>query len=1406
MMPMETHAAGGVFRVVSSGAGAAPSQMCGNYYENGTVNGKPCYEGPNGYWISYGEWLASGVIRGDFYWFISNTKGGMDINRPYPLYYLENSGVTPPTGIDFYPNNQVDSSSKVRLEIPSLPEINVQGNAISIADGDTTPVLADNTDFGNVNVDSGTVSKTFTFQNTGTDTLTLTGTPRVAVTGTSAADFTVTSAPAGTVAPGNSTTFSVAFNPNGTGLRSAEISILNSDWDESPYNFAIQGVGTTIVSSVSVPASATYAAGQNLDFTVNFSGAVIVNTGAGTPWMDITVGSQHVRAYYVSGNGTAALTFRYTAQSGDFDADGISVGSISLNLGTIRDIMGYDADPSLNNIGNTTEVKIDAVAPGIPSIPDMLAAFDTGISDDDNITNNLTPILTGTAEPYSMMKLYAIPWGVVGSGQADLNGIWNIPIVTFPGIEFVQYTATATDTVGNESAQSPGISIRVNVQLPNITSVGVSDTEATSEDVTVTVTAMDETAGNLYYSFDGGVTWQMSNSRIYASNTTIAPGTIRVKDVAGNIRPYDTEVAIDNIDKTAPGIPSLKLNDAAPKGSTEWYAGAPVVTITPPAYTAGTAAETTYYKLWKIENPEPLEGTAFTGTQPVISSDGTWQLSAWTQDAVGNRSTDTVTVIKVDSVPAAVTDITYEIINAGAFSRVLNLITFGQFFREGFLVTITAEDSLSGVSTIQYAEFDSAAQLTAGGVSGSATVNADGQIQFIVSSDFKGIIKAKAADCAGGTSAWTGSAAVINESASPVISAADTDASGYYQSGSWQKNAVELSVGVAEPGASFSGINNIRYAVNPAVPDDQIVWTEAASLFQAEVNTAVTQSLSDLSVMLAPGSNGAVNGENKVVVRAEDNSGNVAVRTFHVWIDNSAPTGSVTIKENEFTSFLNTITFGLCFRQQVDVSMTGADAVSGVQSVAYQKVAAESDYNEAGTWTSYTDQFQVPANEKFILYTKITDQAGNVTIVNSNGIVVYTDSALVTAVKYFDKDTTKEGYQDIPVEMTLNGNTLRDIRNGAATLVKDTDYTVSGSTVTLKKEYLQGALTDTMTLTFRFNPQGEVYGTGEEPAEAALTIHSLIHAAVPGFTTNITSDPAVYEKGSTAAELTVAASAADSGTLTYQWYKSSENAATGTAIVGADEATYTPSTVVTGVSYYYAVATNTNNAVNGNKTASAASTICKITVNNLEASTSTPKVTLGDVLSDIRDAALSGEDIEKLANGSDISIRLYVEETAAPGTDGQLVQASLDGMTVGQYYDLTLIKDIDGTEYTVTALDDSITITFTIPQALRQSGRIFEIARVHNGVVTFLTDLDQNPDTITIRTDRFSTYALVYENPKTTSSSGSSASSASATAAVTAGSVDTGDYAPITGLFLLLAVSGAGIIAGVGMLRKKKNY
>lgn len=83
---------------------------------------------------------------------------------------------------------------------------------------------------------------------------------------------------------------------------------------------------------------------------------------------------------------------------------------------------------------------------------------------------------------------------------------------------------------------------------------------------------------------------------------------------------------------------------------------------------------------------------------------------------------------------------------------------------------------------------------------------------------------------------------------------------------------------------------------------------------------------------------------------------------------------------------------------------------------------------------------------------------------NSNNSNNSTISPTTTS---FDKKTANQ--TNIPVTLTLNGNTLTGIKNGTATLAAGTDYTVSGSTVTIQKTYLAAQPVGTTALTFNFS-------------------------------------------------------------------------------------------------------------------------------------------------------------------------------------------------------------------------------------------------------------------------------------------------------------------------------------------------
>jgi len=148
------------------------------------------------------------------------------------------------------PNNDPDENPYVfAIQGTGIaPEMDLQGNGVSIADGDDTPATSDDTDFGEVEVAAGAVEHTFTIENTGNAELNLTGgSPLVVVTGDGFS--LVTDAATPVAADGGTATFTIRFEPAAAGVVTGAVSIANNDADENPYDFVIQGSGVVPVTS-----------------------------------------------------------------------------------------------------------------------------------------------------------------------------------------------------------------------------------------------------------------------------------------------------------------------------------------------------------------------------------------------------------------------------------------------------------------------------------------------------------------------------------------------------------------------------------------------------------------------------------------------------------------------------------------------------------------------------------------------------------------------------------------------------------------------------------------------------------------------------------------------------------------------------------------------------------------------------------------------------------------------------------------------------------------------------------------------------------------------------------------------------------------------------------------------------
>lgn len=138
--------------------------------------------------------------------------------------------------------------------VPS-PEINIRANSgggNNIISGSVTADPLNNTLFAATNIGSS-AAKDYEIQNLGTAVLDLTGAPMVSIGGANPSDFAVTTAPGtSAIANGAGTVFIITFSPTASGVRTAIVSVANTDSDENPYTFLIQGTGVCAASANTV--------------------------------------------------------------------------------------------------------------------------------------------------------------------------------------------------------------------------------------------------------------------------------------------------------------------------------------------------------------------------------------------------------------------------------------------------------------------------------------------------------------------------------------------------------------------------------------------------------------------------------------------------------------------------------------------------------------------------------------------------------------------------------------------------------------------------------------------------------------------------------------------------------------------------------------------------------------------------------------------------------------------------------------------------------------------------------------------------------------------------------------------------------------------------------------------------
>ena len=156
------------------------------------------------------------------------------------------------------------------------------------------------------------------------------------------------------------------------------------------------------------------------------------------------------------------------------------------------------------------------------------------------------------------------------------------------------------------------------------------------------------------------------------------------------------------------------------------------------------------------------------------------------------------------------------------------------------------------------------------------------------------------------------------------------------------------------------------------------------------------------------------------------------------WKDIEKPTGEIIIGTNKWREFLNTLTFGLFFKDTQEVTINASDN-SGTVFVSY--LVTDRDLSEAElqslVFNGYDEPFRIEPNGEYIVYAMLVDASMNITYLRSDRLTIDNVQPVISGIEngktYCETQTVTidEKYVDT---VTVNGTAVTLDENGSFVL------------------------------------------------------------------------------------------------------------------------------------------------------------------------------------------------------------------------------------------------------------------------------------------------------------------------------------------------------------------------------------
>jgi hypothetical protein len=1120
------------------------------------------------------------------------------------------------------------------------------------------------------------------------------------------------------------------------------------------------------VASVTVPTSGSYKAGATLDFTVNFNEAVTV-TGTDSV-LGLTIGGTARSAAYQTKSANS-ITYRYTVQAGDNDSDGIAVGAITLNTSTVKDAETNNATMTLNSVGATTGVLVDTTGPNITdvSVPfsgtyvagntlDFTVNFDEAVTvtGTDSVLG-ITVGSTARSAVYSSKTTYSITYRyTVQAGDSDSNGIivGSITLNTTTVEDTATNSAVMTlNSVGSTSA------VLIDGVAPYLTGPITLPSNATYHtgqnlDFTVTyseavnvitsggtpyITLTLNTGGTVpaYYVSGSGTTTLIFRYLIALGNqdmdgithgTAIVLNGASIKDQAGNDAMLSLAGQFGStsgilVDAMAPTVASVTVpssgsykagdtldftvnfSEAVTVTGTDSVLGITIGgTVRSAAYQTKSANSITYrYTVQSGDNDS--DGIAV----------GSITLNTSTvKDAETNNATMTLnsvgatTGVLIDTTGPSVTDVSVPF--SGTY-KIGDNLDFTVNFDEA--VTVTGTDSVLGItvgSTARSAVYQSK---TANSITYRYTVQAGDNDSDGITVGSITLNATTVEDTATNSAVMTlnsiaSTSGILIDTVAPAVTSVTVPSAGTYKAGDTLDFTVNFDEAVTVTGTdTVLGITVGSTATNATYQSKTASSITYRYTVQAGDNDSNGIEVGSITLNTTTVKDAATN--NAVMTLNSIGS------TAGILIDAKAPTvTSVTVPASGTYKAGDTLDFIVNFSEAVTV--TGTDSVLGItigstaRSAAYQSKSAN----------SITYRYTVQAGEN-----------------DSDGIAVGSITLNTTTVKdAMDNNAT----------MTFNS-----VGATTALLIDTTGPTVVSVAVPSSGTYKTG---NSLDFTVNFSEAVTITGTD----------------SVLGITVGSTARNAAYQSktaNSITYRYTVQAGDADSdgitvGTITWNT-TTVQDAATNEAILTLNSIGTT-----TGV----LIDTTVQPTGGSNNTGNSSKTEGKLEKEQ-EQDPGAPAASINNSIDTLKEGVLTPAEQAEVAAGKDAKVTLKIEDISKTVSDEakKLVEEKLSTIkqnteqqnteqpnneTAILYVDISLFKQVGNEEATrVTQTSNKISISIEIPQELRNSDgdnvRTYKVVRIHDNQVEILDGIyDPVTHLFTFETDRFSVYALTYQDTK----------------------------------------------------------